>query len=59
MPKQTFTNGVMQITEDINDPKDRLLAMKMSNKGKNSITLTVQEKADLFDAYLAAGIISL
>lgn len=59
MPKQSFANGVMRITEDINDPHDRLKLAKKQQKGKNPKTLTDKEKADLFDAYVDAGIIML
>lgn len=59
MPKQVFVNGVMQITEDMNDPHDKLKHTKKQNKGKKPKDLTDKEKADLFDAYVDAGIIQL
>lgn len=59
MPKQEFVNGKLQITEDLNDPHDRLKMLKKQNKGKDAKALTDKEKADLFDAYVDAGVITL
>lgn len=59
MPKQAFVNGTFQITEDTNDPEDRLKILAKQHKGKGPKTLTVQEKAALFDAYVDAGVIKL
>ncbi|MHB1651381.1 MAG: hypothetical protein ACYCVD_02755 [Desulfitobacteriaceae bacterium] len=59
MPKQEFLNGVLQITEDLTDPQDKLKHMEKQSKGKNLKGLSDKEKADLFDAYVDAGIIDL
>lgn len=59
MPKQEFINGVLQITEDMNDPKDRLRVIKKQHKGKQKKDLSDKEKAALFDAYVDAGVITL
>lgn len=59
MPKQEFLNGKLQITEDLTNPHDKLKHMKKQNKGKNPKDLTDKEKADLFDAYVDAGVITL
>ena len=59
MPKQVFINGVLQITEDVNDPQDRLKVAKKQNQGKDPKTLTDKEKVALFDAYVEAGRINL
>ena len=59
MPKQEFINGKLQITEDLNDPQDRLKLAEKQNKGKDPKALTQKQKADLFDAYVDAGVITL
>ena len=59
MPKQEFINGKLRIIEDVNDPHDRLKAMKKQHKGKNQKTLSDKEKVALFDAYVDAGVITL
>lgn len=59
MPKQDFINDTLQITEDLNDPHDKVKHLKKQNKGKKSKDLTDKEKAELFDAYVDAGIINL
>ena len=59
MPKQEFINGKLQITEDLNDPHDRLKLLKKQHKGKNPKGLTDKEKATLFDVYVDAGVIQL
>lgn len=57
MPKQVFENGKLTVKHDPTDPKDILKLSKKTNKGKNLKGLTQKEKADLFDLYVAAGVI--
>ena len=59
MPKQAFVGGILQITEDITDPQDRLKIAKKQKEGRDPKTLTDKEKVDLFDAYVDAGVITL
>lgn len=59
MSKQEFINGKLQITEDLNDPNDKLRHLEKQSKGKDAKTLTDNEKAALFDAYVDAGVITL
>lgn len=59
MPKQEFINGVMRISEDVNDPHDKLKVLERNSKGKNPKALTDKEKIEFFDAYIDAGIIKL
>ena len=59
MPKQSFINGVMQITEDDNNPQDKLKGLQKQFKKKGLSVLTVAEKIKLFDTYVEAGVIQL
>ena len=59
MPKQVFDGQKVTIELDLNDPKDKVKDLKKQNKGKKPKDLTDKEKADLFDAYVDAGVITL
>ncbi len=52
-------NGKLQITEDMNDPHDRLKRLKKQHKDNNPKALSDKEKVALFDAYVDAGVITL
>lgn len=56
---QTFDGLGCVVDLDLNDPKDRLESLRKQQKVKDPKTLTPQEKVNLFDAYVDAGVITL
>lgn len=56
MPKQIKTETGVKIIFDEKDPKDKMKIKEKEHKGKK---LTQKEKAELFDLYVDAGVITL
>ena len=59
MPKYNFDGHKLVIGADDTNPHDKLKEMKKANKGKHKTDLTDKQKADIFDAYVDAGVITL
>ena len=58
MPKQIQTETGVKVIFDEAEPKDKVKIKQKEHKGKDLKKLTQKDKAELFDLYVDAGVIT-